>query len=174
MEMTYKFPYKESSYIGVPTMLFFEFWAHTRHFLFCLDLDQCGFHNKFCKCHTDMHALTLSTKSDDNHPSRHLYIAPNLIDLQYRCGQFLMYRRSTHMSAITSHEVNIPFRINSDVLCLTSVRPNNIMNLFQGSDLTSTSILTQSQQNDGINLLEFHWTSVDLWPRHYQSSWYHQ
>ncbi|KIM76961.1 hypothetical protein PILCRDRAFT_12330 [Piloderma croceum F 1598] len=48
--------------------------------------------------------------------------------------------------------------------------PNNLMILFQGSDSVSTSILAQSQQNDGINLSEFHWTLLDLQPRHYQSS----
>ncbi|KIM72653.1 hypothetical protein PILCRDRAFT_15936 [Piloderma croceum F 1598] len=28
----------------------------------------------------DMHTLTLGTKSDNNRPSRYLYITPNLVD----------------------------------------------------------------------------------------------
>ncbi|KIM72438.1 hypothetical protein PILCRDRAFT_16119 [Piloderma croceum F 1598] len=54
-----------------------------------------------------------------------------------------------------------------DELAITT-HSNDHLILPRGSNLTSVSILTQSQQFDGINPLELHWTSACCHTRHYQ------
>ena len=103
-------------------------------------------------------------------------LSPNFVDLpQYWwCRRLPIYRRSTHVSAATSHEVGLLFHINSEASCRTSVPSNNVLNLFQRSDATSTSMSTQSQRNDGITSRMFHQTAARLWSQHYQYLWYSQ
>ncbi|KIM88122.1 hypothetical protein PILCRDRAFT_3169 [Piloderma croceum F 1598] len=126
--------------------------------------------------HVDTHALTLGTKSDNNHPSntstshRTSSILHDINIDAFRCIADQHTRPLSYHTKLITRSTSILHQFRRPKSHISPL--NDHMILFQGSDSTSTSISARSQRNDGISLSEFHWTSVDLRSRHYRSSRY--